>query len=250
MSWPHHDTAGGAARAAIAEPVVVIERPARSRPAAALALGASGLFVLLLAILHLLRPDLDPGWRVISEYAIGRYGMLMSLAFAVLALAYIALIVTLWRELKTVPAWIGALLLLVSAAGVLIAALFTSDPLTAGAAERTLSGKLHEFGAMLDFLPLAALLLSLSLSRPGRIWQQSRRAVMFAALLTLAGALYFMYSLLTEIPVDGSFGPDVRIGWPGRVMILMHCVWLAVAAWATLPHRAVTQTHTNSGDSN
>ena len=34
-------------------------------------------FLLTLAGLHLLRPDLDPAWRVISEYEIGPFGGLM-----------------------------------------------------------------------------------------------------------------------------------------------------------------------------
>ena len=48
---------------------------------ARLALGAGLGFALLLVLLHVLRPDLDPSWRFISEYAIGNFGYLMIIAF-------------------------------------------------------------------------------------------------------------------------------------------------------------------------
>ena len=44
------------------------------------ALGAGLGFALLLALLHVLRPDLDPSWRFISEYAVGSFGYLMIIA--------------------------------------------------------------------------------------------------------------------------------------------------------------------------
>ena len=45
-----------------------------TRSAARVSLAACGLFVLLLAALHLLRPDLDPSWRFVSEYQLGEHG--------------------------------------------------------------------------------------------------------------------------------------------------------------------------------
>jgi hypothetical protein len=52
-----------------------------SPTAARLSFAATTLFLVLLAALHLFKPELDPSWHVISEYAIGRYGWLMVLAF-------------------------------------------------------------------------------------------------------------------------------------------------------------------------
>jgi hypothetical protein len=31
--------------------------------------------------LHLIKPEFDPSWRLISEYEVGRFGWLMTLAF-------------------------------------------------------------------------------------------------------------------------------------------------------------------------
>ena len=49
--------------------------------AAQLSLVAVGAFSLLLVLLHVLKPEIDPSWRMISEYEIGRYGWAMRLAF-------------------------------------------------------------------------------------------------------------------------------------------------------------------------
>ena len=38
------------------------------------ALGAAGAFLFLLSAAHLAKPDLDPSWRPISEYALGDFG--------------------------------------------------------------------------------------------------------------------------------------------------------------------------------
>jgi len=32
------------------------------------------------------------------------------------------------------------------------------------------------------------------------------------------------------IPSDGKFGPDVPVGWPGRIEILAYSAWLMVVA--------------------
>lgn len=53
--------------------------------AARTSLTTGTLFVLSLGSLHLLQPEMDPTWRLISEYALGRFGWLMTLAFLALA---------------------------------------------------------------------------------------------------------------------------------------------------------------------
>jgi hypothetical protein len=55
------------------------------------ALSAIAVFTALLALMHLLRTDLNPVERMMSEYAVGDYGFLMTLAFLVMAVAVFAL---------------------------------------------------------------------------------------------------------------------------------------------------------------
>jgi hypothetical protein len=54
-----------------------------SKTAAQLAMGAIVAYQILLTVLIFLRPDLDPSWHTISEWAIGPYGWLMSGAFLI-----------------------------------------------------------------------------------------------------------------------------------------------------------------------
>jgi len=53
-----------------------------SLPAAGLAIVAATAALLLLASLHVLSPEFDPSWRMVSEYANGHYGWVLSLMFA------------------------------------------------------------------------------------------------------------------------------------------------------------------------
>ena len=52
-----------------------------SRYLARMALAAVVLFLILLAALHFIEPEFDPSKCLISEYELGRYGWMMSLAF-------------------------------------------------------------------------------------------------------------------------------------------------------------------------
>src|SRR3712207_5012446 len=93
-----------------------------SRTAALLTFAGAATFVLLLAALHFIKPELDPSWHFISEYAIGDYGWMMVLAFLSLTLSYVSLVVAIRSQLRTIAGRIGLTLLLVSALGLTIAA--------------------------------------------------------------------------------------------------------------------------------
>lgn len=51
-------------------------------PAARFAIAAAAAALLLLASLHVLSPAFDPSWRMVSEYANGRHGWVLSLMVA------------------------------------------------------------------------------------------------------------------------------------------------------------------------
>ena len=61
-----------------------------STAAARLAMGAIVTYQILLVVLIFLRPDLDPSWHTISEWAIGPHGWIMSGAFLISAVSYAA----------------------------------------------------------------------------------------------------------------------------------------------------------------
>ena len=59
------------------------------------AFGAGAAGLLLLVGLHFAKPDVAPSWHMVSEYAIGRHGWLMTACFALLAISCAALLVAL-----------------------------------------------------------------------------------------------------------------------------------------------------------
>ena len=207
--------------------------------AASLSFAGAATFVLLLAALHVIKPELDPSWRFISEYAIGENGWIMELAFLSLALSYVALFISVRSQVRTIAGRIGLVLLLVSTAGLIIAAIFTTDPITTSQEAMTTEGNLHAFGGTLGFaMPFAALFVSWGLTR-NRTWSQARRSLWWSAGLALVGFLVSFFSLgLMLSQSNGAFGPDVLVGWPTRLEILAYCVWLMVVAWQAIRLRS------------
>jgi hypothetical protein len=206
-----------------------------SRTAARLSFAAAATFVVLLAVLHVLKPELDPSWRMISEYAIGDYGWVMVLAFLSFAVSYVALFAAVRSQLPTVGGRIGLALLLASAAGLTIAAIFTTDPVTVSKDAITTHGSLHNLGGMIGTsMPIAAALVSWRLAR-NPAWSPARRSLLWTAGLVWIGLLVFYVSLGVMLSQNnGAFGPDVLVGWPGRFDTLVNCVWLMTVAWQAL----------------
>src|SRR5687768_2450188 len=116
---PRPDRAAHATSSALAQP-----RPCCARHAAQVALAAGALFVAALAAVHLVKPDLDPTWRPISEYALGDFGWLMTLAFVAWAASAMILAVTLGAHIRTRVGRIGQGFLLLGGLGPLLAAIF------------------------------------------------------------------------------------------------------------------------------
>ena len=185
-------------------------------------------FMIMLASLHVIKPELDPSWNFISEYEVGRIGWLMQLAFLSLALSCIFLVAGMWQLLNIVGK-IGLVMLLISAAGMIIAAIFKTDALNTEVALQTQSGKLHQLGAMLDQIPFAAILISISLFKK-KEWNINRPLLIIALVLVWFGFVYFVGSIKSQFPADGKFGPNVIVGWQNRIMIITQAAWLAVIA--------------------
>lgn len=199
----------------------------RARLAARLCVATSILFMVLLVLLHLLRRDLDPSWRFISEYELGSFGWMMQLAFFALAASCLALCVAVVGQLRGILGYLGLLMVLVASVGMILAGIYVPDPVN----------KLHEVGAQLDQLPFGAPLINWGLSR-NPAWGAAKRMLRWTAFLPLIGLVLFVGSLVAMLPANGGQpGPTVLAGWPNRIMILLHCAWLIpVARYAlTLP---------------
>jgi Protein of unknown function (DUF998) len=227
------------ARTATAERVTAI-----SRTAAQLSLAAAAMFLVLLAALHLIKPELDPSWRFISEYAIGDHGWIMAVAFFSFAAGYVALFIAIRSQTRTITGRIGLALLLVSAAGLAIGGIFTTDPITASKDALTTTGKLHSLGGTLGIAqPIAAAFISWTLAR-NPAWSVARRALLSTAGLALVaflGSAAASGIMLSQH--DGKFGPEVLVGWPNRLEVLAYSVWLMTVAWHAIQLRSQEAAH-------
>ena len=67
-----------------------------SRNWARTALAAVGVFLILLTALHVIEPAFDPSKRLISEYELGRYGWVMSLAFFSFGVGVLTMLRSTW----------------------------------------------------------------------------------------------------------------------------------------------------------
>ncbi|MFN8440791.1 MAG: DUF998 domain-containing protein [Caldilineaceae bacterium] len=210
-----------------------------SRPAAYLSLVAAGAFVLLLALLHLLEPEFDPSWNFISEYTLGAYGWLMALAFGSLAVSFSACFLAIKSQLRTVVGRIGLAMLLISATSMVLAALFKTDPITTPPDAVTTSGALHNLGGSLGLaMPFAGLLVCWGLTH-NPAWRAALRSLWWVTGIALASTVTFIVALVLLIPSDGMLGPDVHVGWFGRVEIVAYSVWLMVVAWQALQRSTI-----------
>jgi hypothetical protein len=203
-----------------------------SRTTASLSFAGAATFLVLLTALHFIKPELDPSWRFISEYAIGDSGWIMVLAFLSLALSYASLFFAIRSQTRTFGGKIGLASLLVSAAGLTIAGIFTTDPITASIDAMTAEGNLHNLGGTLGMaMPIAAVLISWSLAR-NPAWAPARRSLIGAAALAMIGFLASFLSIgLMLSQSGGNFGPGVLVGWTNRLEVLTYSIWLMVVAW-------------------
>jgi hypothetical membrane protein len=203
-----------------------------STPAARLAAGLAVATILLLAGLHALSPEFDPSWRVVSEYANGRYGWVLSLMFGAWALSNWAVAVAIWPRVETRSGKVGLYLLLASGVGEAMASIFD------------INHPLHDLAGAIGVptMPIAASLISVSLGR-AQPWLAARKsllwtsnliwislvlfvATMIILIVTLHHAGGHMSSHLNQLP-PGVIALD---GWANRLYVVSCCLWAITAA--------------------
>ncbi len=210
----------------------------RSLAAARLSIGAAIGVLLALIVLHVVSPEFDPSWRMVSEYANGRFGWVLVLMFMAWAVSTWALAWALYPLAGTWPAKLGIGLLVVAGIGEAMAAAFD------------INHPLHMHAAILGMngLPIAALLIGISFARTGH-WGASRRLMLWVSQLpwvsvvAMSGAmaLFFMGLSRAGIVMSADSKPLAALpagvtavgGWANRLLIVSYCVW-AIAAGLSL----------------
>jgi len=206
--------------------------------AARLSIAAVLTYQVILIALIFIRPDLDPSWHTISEWAIGRHGWMMVLAFLMSALSYGSLFVAIKSQIRGARGRVGLGILLICTIGTVGVGVFVTDPMPL-TPEKPLSasGMLHVLSgtSALMLLPFAALLINLNLAL-NQAWATARRALLWTAGLPLLGLVGSLVHLaIFVIPLGpNAYGPGVPIGWPPRFLLLSYMVWLITLAWQAI----------------
>ena len=201
-----------------------------------LAIGMSILVLVLLISLHILSPEFNPAWRMVSEYANGKYPMILSARFFLWGAASWALAYTLWPHLQTTAGKIGLLFLVVAGIGEAMAAIFD------------INHKLHSLSAMIGIpgLSIAAMLISVALIRT-EPWSIARNSLLWTANLTWVSILLmgiaFAVMMVTYAQAGGDMSASAEVvttlpegvialvGWANRFLIVVYCAWVMTVAW-------------------
>ena len=202
---------------------------------ARLAIGASVAVLLLLASLHILSPEFDPAWRMVSEYANGSYGWVLSLFFAFWAISTWALAFALWSQVKTTGGKVGLYFLVAAGIGEAMASVFD------------INHALHNVASLIGIpsLAIAAMLISKSLVKD-EAWAGVKKTLLWTANLTwisiLLMALAFAIMIVTfiqsgaEMPADETLvttlpaGVIAFVGWANRFLVVVYNVWVIFTA--------------------
>jgi hypothetical protein len=185
----------------------------------------------LLIALHGLRPDLDPAWHVLSEYAVGNNGWVMKLCFTALGIGCLSLATALFRYATTIGGRTGLAFLLAAALGLLMAAVFPIDPITTAPEDATMTGAMHEIASMIGVLGQIVSSLVLTYAIGGKApWLSGRRPMLVLAHLVWIGTV-LMFIALFAIMQQQSLGGPWLIGWANRLMMFAYMIWLVLAAW-------------------
>jgi hypothetical protein len=196
-----------------------VTAPPASGVAAKLSIAAIVAYQIMLLTVIFIKPEVDPARKPVSEYAIGRHGWVMVLAFLTAALSYGCLFVAVRPVVRGVTGRVGLGILGACVLGTVGVGLFVADPVVTPLTELTTIGTLHVicgFSALV-LLPFAALLINLDMARGN---PAVAAALRWTAGLPLAGlVLHWVLSL--AVPPEG---------WPPRFLFLTYAVWLIVLA--------------------
>lgn len=198
----------------------------------AILLGSGILFLLILCALHILKPELDPKWRMISEYAIGKNGWLMRIAFFLWATSVVSLLVRLIEASPTdhivIYVWLSVIGLSLVGAGV-----FRTDPITE--ISRNFRNTVHTICGTVVILtfPIAATMVCIVYVGSGLVNYPIYLIVM--TVLTWLGQIGFFAAIpisRRKDPSAGRTGPTTLVGWPNRIMVLLYIAWMITTSFS------------------
>lgn len=192
---------------------------------------AGGLLSLMcLVVLHFVSPEYHPGWRMVSEYALGKHKWLLTLFFISWGICSILLAFLLGNVVAGAWPTVGVVLVFISGAGALMGGLFD------------VKHKLHGFSAMLGIptLPVGALIISHHLIKIER-WQVHQPVLLLSAhavwisLVLMAVSMMLLFSGFKKagMPMGPNVEPPKTLpagviginGYANRLLIICYIAW-------------------------
>jgi Protein of unknown function (DUF998) len=198
-----------------------------ARIAAYLSLVSVATFLVLLIVLYFLEPEFNPP-HLISEYELGRFGFLMSLAFFCLGAGSLFLARALWIDLRTKGDRFGGWWLILVGIAYIGAGIFAPDPTS------IVESRLHGlFGLIVIFSsPIVFTLLSRSLIHNER-WSEAEHLLKWATILAWLGLLLFYGSIILFYGLAHGSNTAVA-GWTNRLMIAAYSAWVMTTTWQVI----------------
>lgn len=210
-----------------------------SQPAAKVAIIGTALALAFLASLHVLSSEYDPSFHMISEYANGQYGWVLSLMFLTWGISTGLLAYALRNQMASGAGKAGIALLFLAGFGQAMAAIFNI--------------RLQPFHDLCGYLSIpsfaiAAMLISVQLSRTTE-WKESKKVLLWMANLTWISIVLFIVTfalmLVTFMQSGAKVDPNVTVmvlphgvvglvGYTNRLGVVANCLWIIVVAWLAL----------------
>lgn len=197
----------------------------------------ASIFLVILLLLHFLKRELDPSWRMISEYEIGRFGWMMRLAFFSWGASVLTLLITIWPYLQPISGTISRWWFIFIVIALFGAGVFKTDPITNDT--NNWVNIIHKICGTIVILtfPIAAMLAVRSLLY-NPLWSAYQGLLIFGIVLTWIGVVTYFATIIisrTKDPKAGEAGhPPVHMGWPNRFNVVTYIIWIIIIAVTAL----------------
>ncbi len=212
------------------------------RNAASISLILVIVFFVLLSLLHILEPEYNTSGQLISLYELGKFGMLMRLAFFCIGGSAFFLALALWNDLQNRRGHVGGVWLAIIGIAFIGAGIYVSDKGVglASSVPLSLSGTLHTiFGLFVIFTaPIAFTIVGSSLGRNHK-WAAMANRLWWLGALTWIGLALFFGSLVIYGASQQSVTATI-VSITNRFLVLMYCLWILFIGWQKRKEEATT----------
>lgn len=191
------------------------------------------LSILSLLVLHYTSPEFKPSWRMVSEYALGKFKWLLTIFFFMWGASSIFLAIALLELISGLWAYCGIILLAISGIGAIFGGLYDVNHKKHGLA----------FALGVPTLPVAAVILSYHLLNKNIITQTNALILAHStwiSILLMAFAMMLMFSGFKKAgvnwdkdsppPLEAPKGVIALGGYANRILVLSYISWTVYIA--------------------